>query len=39
MFVPENMKVLETPYWIPKMQKSLIGTRFIIPSKQCVITP
>ena len=34
---PENMKVLPTPYWIPKMHKSPIGARFIIASKQCTI--
>lgn len=31
------MKVFPTPYWIPKMDKSPTGTRFIIASEQCLI--
>ena len=37
--IPENMKTLPTPYWMPKMHKSPIGARFIIASKQCVVKP
>ena len=37
MSIPENMKVLSTPYWIPKIHKSPIDTRFIIANKQCAI--
>ena len=39
MSIPENMKVLPTPYSIPEIHKSPIGTRFIIGSKQYVIEP
>lgn len=31
------MKVLPNLCWIPKIHKSLIGTRFIIANKQCAI--
>lgn len=37
--ISENIKVLLTPYLIPKIYKYPIGTRFIIVSKQCVIKP
>ena len=37
MSIPENMKVLPTPYWIPKMHESLIGYIFKYAKKQCVI--
>ena len=37
--IPENVNVLSTPYWIPKIHKSPIGTKFIITSKECVIKP
>ena len=39
MSISENMKVLLTPYWIPKMHKSPNGTKFITVNKQCVIKP
>ena len=39
MSIPENMKALPKAYWIPKMHKSLIGARFIIASKECVVKP
>lgn len=39
MPIPENMKVLPTPYSTPKIHKSPIGTRFIIADKQCAIEP
>ena len=38
MPIPENIKVLPLSYWIPKMHKSAGGTRFIITSKQCVVS-
>ena len=31
------MTLLPTPYWIQKLYKSAIGTRFISTSKHCVI--
>ena len=37
--IPENMKTLPTPYWMPKMHKSPIGARFIIASKKCAVKP
>ena len=37
--ISEDMKDHPKPYRIPKMHKSLIGTRFIIASKQCTIKP
>ena len=33
------MKVLSTPYWIPKMHESPVGTMFIIVRKQSVNKP
>ena len=39
MSIPENMKVLPTPYSIPEIHKSPIGTRFVIGGKQYVIEP
>ena len=36
MSIPEYIKVLSTPYWIPKVNKSPISTRFITASRQCV---
>ena len=32
--IPENMKILPTPYWIPKMHKSPIGYIFKYANKQ-----
>ena len=32
-----NSKILPSPYWLPKMHKSPIGSRFIIASKVCSI--
>ena len=34
MSIPENMKVLPTPYWTPKMHKLATGTVFITARKQ-----
>ena len=33
--IVENMKVLPTPQWTPKIYKSLVGTVLIIASKKC----
>ena len=35
--VKNNMKTLPTPYWLPKMHKTPIGSRFIIASKSCTV--
>ena len=37
MSIPENTKVLSSPYWMPKMHNLPIGTRYITDSRQCVI--
>ena len=37
MSITENIKVLPTSYWIPKMYNSPIGTISIIARKQCGI--
>ena len=37
LVVNDSMKVLPTPYWLPKMHKTPIGSRFIIASKYCAI--
>ena len=39
MSIPENLKVLPTPYWIQKIHRSPIGAKFIITRGQCVIKP
>ena len=35
--ITEDMKCLQTPYWLPKMYKDPIGARFIIASKKCTV--
>ena len=37
LMVNDKMKVLPTPYWLPKMHKTPIGSRFIIASKFCTV--
>ena len=37
--VPDDNKILPIMYWIPKMHKNPIGTRFIVASSKCSTKP
>ena len=37
--VDQQMRTLPLPYWLPKMHKTPIGSRFIIASSNCSIKP
>ena len=39
MIIDENMHTLPLPYWLPKMHKAPVGSRFIIASKSCSMKP